>query len=226
MRKLKRAWGAFFVLLSVASILDNIHHWLKLESFSGEAKLALSYLFLLALVFASFSVVQEYRLSRKSRYAETLTQVGSIFNSIEAANFQSAGDTKTATVIDFKTIEEVVNELVRVFDLVTATRTASCVKLLWHETRPETRSMEGIVGTFCRDSDSGKQRLREDSLKHWISDNTAFQNVVTSQANTFFCNDLTRLSGYRNTSAQGKLDEWRPQQHSLNCLGERGSVGP
>ena len=204
------------VLIAVVTLGGSLIAWYDFGThgkFPAAAVAAVTYFFLLFLGSLIHLFVREHRLLRKSRYAEILGGLADLYHRIE--DLRSRSPQVNAQQIG-QECQGLMDEVKGIFDTVTSTQTAACIKLVQQRHRNATGMPEAIVVPLCRDSRSGKIRVEEDGKDHWVNDNTGFQNVWLHRGTPFFCNDLPRYAGYRNTSARGEA--WKVPPRGLLIL--------
>jgi hypothetical protein len=188
------------VILIAGSIIWAVYERLKHHTYSIEAVVAIAYLAFLVLVLLIAVVWQEYRLARKARYAEIIEHQRTISELVREA---AAKDRNKAEFIELFT--NILDQLADAFGLLTATKCATCLKILAYEHRQPGGNPEPLTETVCRDKTSAAQRYQPvNTVLHWVSENTDFHLVHTAFPGpdaVFFSNNLATVPGYRNTSA-------------------------
>lgn len=134
---------------------------------------------------------------RALRYKEIFKEINHAYNHVHSLVRSDSKD-KAAYVTGFT---HFCTHLAKVFETATGKKCGICIKFTsWEENGNEIE-----VKTLCRDLYSNTTRNHVDNgLKHLLKDNTdfsyIFKNINKPEGRAFFCNDLTRLSGYSNTS--------------------------
>jgi hypothetical protein len=158
-------------------------------------------------------VWQEFRYSRKAKYAEAFSYLRQIFYETSTKDGQHIGECSEIENI----CRLIVNRLATAFSLITGTKCSVCIKVLVLSDDSEA-SPRPKVATLCRD-DTSLDRERGSSplehwveelenpqaIEHWVQENTDFQQIferVGTPQRVFFSNYLPGLRGYQNTSFQ------------------------
>ncbi|MCC6365064.1 MAG: hypothetical protein IT165_16240 [Bryobacterales bacterium] len=206
---MSRAINLCLVLLSIAGSVVTIvvayQQWYPAASPDG--KLAISFLSTCVLMLAAAAVWQEYRYSRRARYAEILASVTQVFMALSAKNPEQMQNLEEVTNV----CRIIVNRLGRIFSLLTGTSCSVCIKVIvvGEGDRPQ-------VATLCRDDTSlhretGRSPTEawfstledSDAVQHWISENTDFKEVFRRAGTpqlVYMSNDLPNEPFYANTS--------------------------
>lgn len=148
------------------------------------------------------TIWQQFRYSRKARYAEAVYYLRDAFARLNSA--ATPESLPTSQIAD--ACQAALDRLAHIFLLVTGTRCRVCIKLFEtpgegqedQETRP-------AVFTLVRDrmsSDDIRRQRRANSpqTKHLVDENTDFREIYSNGQNFFLCNNLPRLRDYSNTS--------------------------
>lgn len=195
---LQRLVAVLFLASALATVYLFIVSWAKIASYEGLA--AIVFLGLLVLFGAVLLVWQEYRFSRKARYAESLP------NLLAFARAMAVGESLTEDRCR-AVMADAVREISEAFSLATGTRIGVCLKKVVLETTSNRCRVEDV----CRDpksKDRGERsRVRPDGrpVQHWVETNTAFKRTWTAVgfpagAQYFLCNNLPGEPHYQNTS--------------------------
>ena len=207
---MRRIWNTavFWTTLtaSVFTIILAWQQWNKETTLEGRFPLYLLSAFVV--MFLTALVSQEYRYSRKARYAEAISYLNRIYLHIQklAANHAtSSAEIKGGCLL-------IVNTLATTFSLLTATRCSACIKVIegarntgaGGQFRPK-------VVTLCRDETSQERESATVQVDHWIDQNTDFEELLKSSGTPqrhFFSNYLPGLRRYKNTSLKVYGDPW------------------
>lgn len=176
---------------------------------------------ILIIIFSSITLlaIQEYRYSRKTRYAEALVFIHSIvhrlrdtFNILNKFDSSNPEIRKQSNNIIFKEAEKIVTSFATAFSLITSVRCRACIKLIrLDETQKDYASLSKdekerilYVETWTRDVDSNLFSPAGEEPKHWIYSNTDFKQLFDAQnpaTNKYFLeNNLPKKHNYQNTS--------------------------
>lgn len=186
------------VVGSIASIYAVWAQWTG--QYSPEAIFAITLFALFSVALLLLIVAQEYRYSRKARYAEALGHISRIvLLSSSLNNNQTAEEIRHGCM-------KIVDTLESVLTLVTATRCSVCIKVI--QSDPSTRAGAKIrpkVATLCRDSNSLKREKSSiaGNIDHWIDQNTDFEDLHKGAGTPrwyFFSNYLPGRWDYKNSS--------------------------
>lgn len=167
------------------------------DPMSRDGRVGLVFFGLLSFLLLGFVAVQEYRFSRKARYAEALNQIHLIYSicSLRSATKALVGD-----------FQNICDHLAQAYGLITGTRCSACLKIL-NQKMDESQVAEPrpFVTTLCRDANSIPSRqFSDDEITHWLDENTDFEmifrNLGKPMGRAFLSNNLCRRAGYRNTS--------------------------
>jgi hypothetical protein len=142
---------------------------------------------------------QEYRFSRKARYAEALPNLAEC-----AGRIAYAASTPERCELVMK---DAVREVSEAFTLITGTRVGVCLKKVIYNQSQNRCKVEDV----CRDpkSENRTVRIRKSLsgqvIDHWVDMNTAFKRTWTQEgrpqgAQYFLSNDLSSEPQYQNTS--------------------------
>lgn len=218
-RRIVRYWPEFISLS--ASIVTIFSLFVVLFNFTERATLALIYtieLSLFSLFLIVYVISQEYRFSRKARYAEATYSIHSCVHFLrdlhfDLENIQKKVDCKQA-------LSKVVTSFANAFSLVTGTHCRACIKTIEiRNISPEKfytiiDKKEQVnylfVNTFCRDTITANNH--RDEYIHPVISNTDFLELYLDiDKRFFFCNNIDVYKGtYQNSSAQsGKKLSYR-----------------
>lgn len=196
---MKRAYNAGAALLAlIASALTIIFGWSRLTGQSTpDAKFSIGLISSFFVILAVLLVTQEFRYSRKARYAEALEYLNHI-----ALEIKTCAVKDPVSTCEMKNVcAVVVDQLANIFSLVTATRCSTCIKLI---ELPHGNELHLQVVTLCRDRISREREDRSSTLEHWVHQNTDFEqlfdNAGTPRGDVFFANNLPGKRDYKNSS--------------------------
>ena len=170
---------------------------------SKDGRVGLVILALFAIGFLICAVIQEFRYSRKTRYAESLPTIYAILGSCLEGGIKSP-NINDPDIITEK-VNDICNKLADAFSTITGTRCAVCIKIL--EFGPGNivqNSARPVASTLCRDYVSAQKRAHRDERPHWLDLNTDFDEMFKTidrpGGGIFFENYLPSLFNYNNTS--------------------------
>lgn len=170
---------------------------------SQDGRVGLVLLAVFAGVFLVCSVVQEFRYSRKTRYAESLPMIYTVLGSCSDGAVNAPTETNPAHITE--RVRDICNKLSDAFSIITGTRCAVCVKIL--EFGPDSiieNTSRPVTSTLCRDYVSNQKRAYRDERPHWLDLNTDFDEMFKTidrpGGGVFFENNLSSLFNYNNTS--------------------------
>lgn len=195
---LARLGAVLFLASALAGLWGFLVSWLKIASHEGLA--AILTLGVLVAFGAVLLVWQEYRFSRKARYAESLPNLLAFARAMAVGESLSEDRCKVV-------MADAVREISEAFSLATGTRVGVCLKKVVLETPSNRCRVEDV----CRDPKSKdrseRSRSRSDgrAVHHWVDSNTAFKRTWTAAgqpagAQYFLCNNLPGVTHYENTS--------------------------
>ena len=197
------------LLLGSATILSLIIAlWGYYEESNNDARFAMILLFVLVIVFLLFTIIQEYRYSRRARYAEAMN---CIHNAYYECLKKIPEEDKEAYIKIEKRSFRICDNIAMAFNLLTHTRCAVCIKIIDQDEEDiKKKNPELKVDTICRDTISYSKRdskilSKKLNIEHFISKNTDFQEVIENTDHPafdrcFFENNLTVRKNYKNTS--------------------------
>jgi hypothetical protein len=215
--RLVRYWPQLISLISsFATIIGLI---IAVFSVNDKATLSVIYaveLSAFSLFLMGYVIFQEYRFSRKARYAEALYSIHSCVHFLRDYQFDQKLLTNTADCQ--RQLSKVVTSLANSFSLVTGTHCRACIKMLEfrnisqdeYQKLPDnkTRLNYLFVSTFCRDeittTASVNKAENKDKYTHHVIGNTDFRELYLDvNKRIFFCNDIQACGGdYQNSSTQ------------------------
>jgi hypothetical protein len=165
-----------------------------------------------------FVIWQEYRYSRKSRYAEATYSIHNCVHLLR--DYYSLIDTMQEEDCKY-CLTKVITSLANAFSLVTGTHCRACIETLqiknyskedfYKLTDPRERVKYLYADTFCRDSITSTSNSEEeiDSNIHPVNNNTDFRELyVNADMRFFYCkNTLKSNPPYQSTAivTDGKL---------------------
>ena len=208
----------FFAAMNPSYIISRLSVWIGIPASgfgiafavekywnigSSDARLGLILLAIFAAIFLAWAVFQEFRYSRKARYAESLSILNSALQIGYDGSLKSQNETDPTKIT--QTVREICNILADAFSLITGTRCAVCVKMLDDSPNATIEDNSPVgVATLCRDYISDRKRNFIPSKPNWLDRNTDFDEMFRTIKNpgggTFFGNYLPGLYGYNNTS--------------------------
>jgi len=199
---MRRAWGSIIIILGVvASIITIVFTWQQwVRGVASEAKFPFILLSFFLLVLLISLIHQEFRYSRKARYAEVLSYLNRIFLEIQAIAINRAASMEEIRQI----CTHFVNGLSASFSLITATKCAVCIKIIegYPDVQRETKIRPKVI-TLCRDDMSREREASVVRVEHWIDQNTDFEQLhkdAGTPRRYYFSNYLPGIRGYKNTS--------------------------
>lgn len=145
------------------------------------------------------------QLERKSRYADVIPILNAAFQELHNALRRDFSDKK----MYHESFVVFCNELQNVFSKITGVECHVCIKmtLFPNSEIPNPNKMGKIldtlqVKTYCRGSSSSSLRKQIDygNQSHPVSENTDFEYVFKDRDVSFFCPDLAKIDGYKNSS--------------------------
>jgi len=215
--RLVRYWPQIISLISsFATIVGLI---IAVFSVNDKATLSVIYaveLSAFSLFLMGYVIFQEYRFSRKARYAEAMYSIHSCVHFLRDYQFDEK-ILKDPTDCQ-EQLKKVVTSLANAFSLVTGTHCRACIKTL--EVRGisqdnfqnlqdnNAKLLHLFVNTFCRDeittTASVNKAESKDKYTHHVIGNTDFRVLYLDvNKRIFFCNDIQACGGdYQNSSTQ------------------------
>lgn len=195
---------AIIALIVVVLCVDNK----STKEFILSIELAVFFALILA-----FLVWQEYRYSRKARYAEATYSIHNCVHLLRDYFY----DIENMNAEDCKySLSKVTTSLANAFSLVTGTHCRACIETLqiknylkddFHKlTDPKERIKYLYADTFCRDTITSTSKSEEaiDSCLHPITGNTDFRELyLNANMRCYYCgNTLTADPPYQSTAIQ------------------------
>lgn len=186
-------------IASIFTIVIGFEHFT--DSASPDGRIGIGVLSFFVLLFLVYAVFQEYRYSRKARYAEASTNFQNIFlQCIEDIDQTISNDNILSR------LQVICDQMTIAFNMITATKCCTCVKILnqsLDEINKDNPSIE--VATLVRDISSRKARTTPKGIvTHWLNANTdfyeIFKNIEAPSGKAFFENNLPKKQNYENTS--------------------------
>lgn len=214
-QRIVRYWPQLISLFaSFATIIALI---VAIFNVTDKATLSVMYageLSLFSLFLMGYVIYQEYRFSRKARYAEATYSIHSCVHFLR--DYQFDLERLREPVECKRALSKVVTALANAFSLVTGTHCRACIKTLEIRdisqeqfkkmTDPQERFKHLYVTTFCRDEVTTTKRADNltDNYAHHVVGNTDFRDLyLNAEKRIFFCNDLQACGGtYQNSSTQ------------------------
>lgn len=222
--RLKAEWLTIISLIADGFALITIiwNAYSPASPYTSRELLPIIAILILLLIFFILLIEQEFRYSRKARYAEAIVYMHSIIHRLRD-NFHTLNKIDSSPpetrqeYIDKARIEmiAVITSFANAFTLITGAKCRSCIKLLQLD---ETKVLDKLnedekkqvfyVKTWARDADSmlSQEIQTEGEPLHWVYENTDFTFLFETKSpakdNYFFSNDLTDEYGYNNTSFQ------------------------
>lgn len=164
-------------------------------------------------IFLFFYVLyQEYRFSRKARYAEAMYSIHSGIHFLRdyQGDFENICD--KGKIECKRRLSKVVTAFANAFSLVTGTHCRACIKTLelrditqdkFKQLSTKDRATYLNVTTFCRDSSSARGENVDDKYTHPINGNTDFLELYLNfEKRMYFSNNIPHEKGYSNSSFQ------------------------
>lgn len=148
-------------------------------------------------------ILQEYRYSRKARYAEAAERVHLAFHRLRDAWFSLYTHQDDNAFLEHVT--DSVRALASAFSLVAGVHCRVCIKELFcpdEKVKPKARAL--VTKTLSRSEDEPDQDYPGDE-QNYVWDNTDFLLLFRKpEERKFFCNNLLELQGYKNS-------HWTPE---------------
>lgn len=169
---------------------------------SSDAKVGLIILGAYAGFFMICAIVQEFRYSRKTRYAESQHLIHRVFEQCqEGASKRINSETEIN-----QSLQLICNQISTAYSIITGTRCSVCIKVLDGNPSEIIDGNSKIsVSTLCRD-DTSKERGKNDPEEsvNWLDHNSdfleMFETINKPRGGTYFVNNLIGKYDYRNTS--------------------------
>lgn len=211
--------GAVLALIGITSGLIHFYDFWTKGQFPGAALLAITYFCVLFVAVLVYALLQDYRLGRKSRYAEALREIGKLYEEIGKLHAGIRDIDSNTRINDIKVFESAGDDLmegiVKALGITSSAIVSACVKILIRK-QPNNADLYAsdsgrlAVRTLFRDRDSKDERKRyEDGKNHWIDENTSLRAAFTDDEGYFFCNDLSKYHGYCSTAVKAKgMETW------------------
>lgn len=202
---MRRAWNfSVYIVTLWASLVTIILGWAQSQGqMTPLGRVAFVFLSITAVVLFLAVIVQEYRYSRKARYAEAVSYLNQAFGEIHDLTLVLNEITSTDQII--VRCKRIMNHLAAAFSLISATKCSVCIKVMEGDPSKQVGSqIRPKVVTLCRD-DTSPERTVDVSrgVEHWIDQNTDFEDLL-QRAGTpqyhFFANNLPGIRGYKNSS--------------------------
>lgn len=207
---LKPHW--LVVLTTIASITGIVLFFISVFDVKKKTTLELIYVieitvFIVFLII--YVIIQEYRLLRKSRYADAMSSIHSCVHHLRDNHFENIDKERDCK----KALEAVVTSFANAFSLTTWVHCRACIKLI--EIRDKTdkafqkltdmneRVKHLYINTFCRDANTSSLQSKKsrDMCVHPVIGNTDFSELYLDiDKRYFFNNDLLSLYNYQNSS--------------------------
>lgn len=143
-------------------------------------------------------IVEEFKYSRKARYAEAMAFMhGALHDLRDAWHAVSRGDSDQAVL---EILTKSIKNFASAFSLTTAVHCRACIKeLRWPEDVDPQDPHLGVVSTLCRSQD-GPPPPKEFPPVDTVSDNSDFLVLLRQpHEQTFFSNNLLKARGYKNS---------------------------
>lgn len=164
--------------------------------FSTDTLFAVSFIIVLFVWFFAENIFIKIKLGRRSKYAETITNITNGFSEIHKITRNKKIEISHAVHAS----ERLCNEIAIAFTVITGTKCNVSIKLL---EKNENGNGRLKVIDFARNQD-GSRNPKKNSVDHWIDANTDFASILDKidhpKSSYFYCNTLPVRSGYQNTS--------------------------
>ena len=195
----RRGMTLIGISASIATLIFSFEKFY--EPASKDARFGLLLLAIFSGCLLLFIIVQEYRFSRKARYAEALAYLHQACQLCQEGALNEFPEEHHIS----NQAKLVCNQLSTAFSLITGTRCSVCIKVL---NREPIKLNEGIrdiaVSTLCRDENSKDRQTRGKVVIHSLDKNTdfleIFKNLEKPLGGVFICNNLPARHEYNNTS--------------------------
>ena len=185
------------IIASVLAITTNYTNFK--DTASSDARFGFVLLAGFALFFLVIILIQNWRFSRNSRYAEAQ----SYFN----CAFLQCNDIAQKDSVDEREleleIEKICEDIAKAFNIIIGFKCATCVKIVNQDpSQINDRAPNLTVRTLTRDSLSQRKRRKSQNFIHPLNRNTDFYTIFSPEFKDeyFYSNDLTGLHGYLNSS--------------------------
>lgn len=141
-------------------------------------------------------IVQEYRYTRKARYAEATGSIHDALHSLRDAQYALQKDDRDGVVLE--RLRHSLAALSAAFTLIAGVRCRVCIKEVSCETEGQVTAHTMSVTTLCRSETTPEPEPVAD--KDWVSDNTDFEDLFLGNApRWFFDGNLPKRPGYKNS---------------------------
>lgn len=218
-RRIVRYWPE--VISLIASLITIISLVILVFNYNEKTTLSLIYTIELSsfsLFLIGYVIFQEYRFSRKARYAEATYSIHSCVHFLRDLHFDLESIQKK---VDCKrALSRVITSFANAFSLITGTRCRACIKTLeirnispenFYKISDKKEQVNYLfIDTFCRDTVTVSNN--GDEYIHPVISNTDFLELYLDiDKRFFFCNNIDVYKGaYQNSSAQsGKKLSYR-----------------
>lgn len=192
------------IVFGITSIILTVAGWYK-DDFA-IVFYTISIYWILTIILLLY---RDYVLSRKARYAEATLLMRRFFYHLKEADICISQNNKDASAIH---ISESINIAAQIFSLVTGVYCSACIKscdcIVTDDkaNKINDKSEKGTrfsTKTLCRNDKTLKELKGLSECWVSVNENTDFNEcIVDSSPNESFwyCNDLTKLQGYKNSS--------------------------
>jgi hypothetical protein len=141
---------------------------------------------------------------RIKKYASTFEYLNFAFSDLHnTERIYSIADEKEQK----QSFKNFCTKISQVFEMITGSKCHVCIKIFVQRNRKNPEKIANYqLGTFVRDLlHSHRESVdNEKKIQHVLKNNTdfeyVFQNIGSEKGKYFFCNDLTSIEGYKNTS--------------------------
>lgn len=199
---IRSLYDFLFALLAIVGAIVSLilfgHDYFG--QFQDQARIAIVFLGIFALVFFVYSVSLHARWGRAVRYGLVLPYLNQGFSHVH--NAVRAEPPSPPHL--FEACRHLCGNLATAFSVLTGSPCAVSIELI-KGSRNNGEERLSVV-TMCRDDQSSGMRDYPDSAKsteHWLDQNSdfasIFANISTPRGRFFISNRLPFLSGYRNT---------------------------
>ncbi len=143
-------------------------------------------------------IAQEFRYSRKARYAESVEFLHESYHALRDMWYAISADQSPDTIATY--LRNSLKDFSSALSLIAGVRIRACVKELSIEESPaaahKIRSM--YVFTLCRSEDVTEPKSK--SGQDWVTENSDFRDLFDNEKERcFFSNNLLALNGYDNS---------------------------
>lgn len=200
------------ILNMVACFITIVGGYLILDSQAGDTvgHIFVYFFGIYFIVFIIFLGWREYVYSRKARYAEATNSYHMCNHYIRDACYLITKDNHAqmqGPVLE--AIRSTLNQLAKGFSIITGVNCRVCIKWLTYDGEPDSLEKERnfYLQTFIRSSEETIEPPSPRDDKDWLINNTDFEQLFRSNDKVFFCNNLEKLTAYKNSHWPDNPDE-------------------